>query len=778
MKFRFFIRFVRAKLLARNIFSLILLLSISHAAHALDAFVIKEIRVEGLQRISIGTVFNYLPVTVKDRMNDERAKESLRALFATGFFSDVRLSRQGDTLLVTVAERPSILDIKVEGSKKIKPEDLVKTLKEAGLAEGRTFSRSLLDRVKLDLQHQYYSLGYYAVKIDYSVKPETQNRVSITINVSEGRIALIEDIRIVGNQAFSDKKLLNNLKLRKHSAVKNPFSKRDRYSKIKLEADLETLRSYYLDGGYVDLSIDSTQVSVTPDREYVYITIALTEGKKYHISGYEISGETIVPRKELEKLVDIRQGDVFSRKKVVDTTTKLTDRLGDEGYAFARIQARPVINREEAKVSINFFVSPGKRAYVRRIEISGNSITRDEVIRRELRQLEGTWFSSKKLNRSRVRLQRLGFFEAVDVRTRPVAGALDQLDILVNVKEQPTGSIMMGGGYSDANGFFVNLSYNERNAFGTGKSVVVAFDNSQATTTYEFSYNNPYYTKSGINRGINLYSRTVDAEVTQTGNYGTETNGLGVSYGLPFSETRKVSVSLAYEGVKLITDTGSAQVAQDFVGTYGEAVKLIKASIGWTQDSLNNFLFPTEGGLYRVQAEGGTPFGDLQYYQASINGSYYIPMNDPRSTIRFRGQIAYGDGYGDTAELPFFKNYYAGGVDSVRGFRARGLGPVDSVTGDPIGGNKLLTANAEYIFPVPGSPEQGSSMRLSMFFDAGMVYGSNQSIDPSQVRFSSGIAFNWFTPMFPIAISLGFPLNAQPGDLTETFQFSIGLPLQ
>jgi outer membrane protein insertion porin family len=755
-----------------------ILLGLPFVTLAFDSFVIDEIRVEGLQRISVGTVFNYLPVSVKQRMTDERTRDSLRALFDTGFFSDVRISRRGQTLVVKVVERPSILDINVEGSKKIKPEDLTKTLKEAGLAEGRIFNRTLVERFKLDLQRQYYSLGYYAVKIDIDVKPADQNRVNLAIDISEGRVALIEDIRIVGNTAFSDRELLANFRLAKHASVKNPFSKRDRYSQQQLEGDRETLRAYYLDAGFIDFSIDSTQVSVTPDREHIYVTISIAEGKKYRISDFKITGNTIVAKQEMEKLVTIEPGDVFSRKDIIEISSALSNRLGDEGYAFARVNPVPDIDRNKAEVSLNFFVDPGKRAYIRRIEISGNNVTRDQVIRRELRQMEGAWFSRKKMDRSRVRLQRLGFFETVEVQTKQVADAPDQLDIVVTVKEQPTGSIMVGGGYSDANGVFVNLSYSERNAFGTGKSTVISFDNSQATTTYEFSYNNPYYTLSGISRGFSLYSREVDAEATGTGNYGTTTNGLSVNYGFPFSETRKIAAGLAFENVNLDVTTESAQVAQDFVASYGEKVSLLKATLGWTQDSLNNFLFPTDGGLYKVRAEGGVPGGSLRYYQASISGSYYVPMTEERSTIRFRGEVAYGDGYGDTTELPFFKNYYAGGVNSVRGFRSRGLGPVDSITGDPIGGNKLVTANAEYIFPVPGVVNQASSMRLSLFFDAGMVYGTNEPLDLGELRYSTGVAFNWFTPGFPIAISWGVPLNAQTGDLTESLQFSIGLPLQ
>lgn len=754
-----------------------LLSGLSGIVFALEPFVIKDIHVEGLQRISIGTVFNYLPVKVNDRMTDQNIKDSMRALFRTGFFKDVRFSRKGNTLVIKLVERPSIVSINITGSKKIPEDDLKKTLKESGLGEGMTFKRPLLDQMQLDLQQQYFSLGYYAVKIDFEIKPRKTNQVAIDINISEGRIALIEDIRIVGNTSFKEKELLGHFQLRKRADARMPFSKKDRYSKQKLQGDLETLRNYYMDAGYIDFSLDSTQVSVTPDREYVYITINITEGKKYLISSYKITGDTIIPKKEVEKLISIKSGKTYSRKEIVDISNTITERLGEEGYAFARVNAIPKTDRKKARVDFNFFINPGKRAYIRRINITGNTITRDEVIRRELRQLEGTWFSSAKIKRSRDRIQRLGFFEGVDIQTVMVPGAPDQLDLTINVKERSTGNIMMGAGYSDANGPFISLSYNERNAFGTGNEVVVSFDNSQATTVADLRYNNPYYTQSGISRGFQLYSRSVDAGVTGTGAYGTTTVGLGVNYGFPISDSRKLYAGLAPEGVTLVTTTSSAQVAQDFVSNYGPNVNILKTTMGWSQDTLNNFLFPTQGGLYRVQAEGGIPGGDLQYYQVSIKGSYFFPLTDERSTIRIRGEVAYGDGYGTNEELPFFKNYHAGGGQNLRGFRARGLGPIDPITGDPIGGNKLVTTNAEYFFPVPGSPKQGSSMRLSLFIDGGMVYGANQAFELGDIRYSVGFAFNWFTPVFPISLSYGIPLNSRTGDIIENFQFSIGLPI-
>ncbi len=758
------------------------LLALSAGAQAMEPFTVKEIRVEGLQRIAVGTVFNYLPVGINERLDDEKARESIRALFKTGFFKDVKLSREGDTLVVSVVERPSIASITIKGSKKFPEKDLKKRLKDIGFAEGRAFDASTFDQVELNLKRQYFSEGYYSVKIEHKVKPLPRNRVAVEFDVSEGRIALIESIRVVGNKAFSEKELLHLFRLRKEADVHLPFSKRDRYSKQELQGDLEKLRNYYLDQGYLDFSIDSTQVSISNDKEYIYIAINLTEGRRYRVSGYQVSGDTIVPRKEIEKLITIKPGDVFSRRVITDIDTKIGDKLGDLGYAFAKINPVPKKDREKSTVFLDFYINPGRRVYVRRINITGNLVTRDDVIRRELRQLEGSWYSVSRLRRSKERLQRLGFFDSVDITTPLVPGTTDEVDVDIAVKERSTGSISAGAGYSDANGVFLSLGYQERNAFGTGKEVVVNFDNSQATTTYEFRYNNPYYTTTGINRGFDIYSRYVDATVTGTGSYNTQTNGAGLFYGFPISEDRKLSAGLWYEKVQLQTTCGStgtsAQVACDFVNTYGDTVGIFKTTVGWSQDTLNDFLFPTRGGLYKVSGEVGVPGADLEYYKADVSGSYYFPLEQKQSTIRVRGELGYGDGFGNSPELPFFKNYYAGGVNSVRGFRARGLGPVDTGSGEPIGGNKLALGNVEWFFPFPGQGKEGSSMRLSLFLDAGMVYGSTQAVDLGQLRYSTGIAFNWFTPVFPISLSWGVPLNAQPGDLVDQLQFNIGLPTQ
>lgn len=752
---------------------------------AIESFTVKDIKVTGAKRIGAGTIFNYLTIEVGDRIDNERVSTAIRSLYNTGFFEDVRLSRSGATLIVYVKERPTIGEIKVKGSKKLSEEKILKRIAKVGLALGRPFDRSLMSQMMLELKRQYYSEGHYAVRIDADIKPLSRNRVALNLKISEGRVAFIKDIRIIGNKAFSDSELRAILELRRHRDVINPFSKRDRYSKQEMLGDRERLRNFYLDRGYIDFAIESMQVSLSADKESVYITINISEGKPYRISGTAIIGDTAVPEKEIQRLIVLKKGELFSRKRVSAIISKISERLGEDGYAFARININPEIDREAGTVKVNFTISPGKRVYVRRISIFGNSVTRDGVIRRELRQLEGSWLSKERLGRSRTRLQRLGFFESVEIETPVVPGSTDQVDVVITVKERPTGSLMAGAGYSDANGLFISLGYNERNVFGTGKDVTLNYDDSQTTTVYDLRYTNPYYTMSGISRGFELYSRFNDATAAGVGKYSTLSQGVGVNFGIPISESRKLSMGLSYErialGVTVSPDPllGSAQVAQDFVGIHGNTVYTLRGSVGWSQDTLNNFIFPTKGGLYSVNIEGGLPGADLQYYTTTLKASYYIPMKDERKTIRLRTQMSMGSGYGATPELPFFKNFYAGGAFSVRGYAARGLGPRDVLLVDqPIGGNRLVTANVEYFFPMPGSPNNGSSMRLSLFADAGMVYGANQAVDLNALRYSAGFAFNWFTPMFPISLSYAYPLNPQTGDRLERFQINIGLPMQ
>ena len=743
----------------------------------MEPFVVKDIRVEGLQRITAGTVFNYLPVKVGDTLTDKKSEDAVRDLFKTGFFRDVQLKRDKDVLIVTVVERPSIAGIKITGSKELSEENLKKGLKEIGMAEGRVFNKSLLDRVEQEIRQQYFARGYYAVVIRTTVTPLERNRVDINIELQEGKVARIREINIVGNHVFSEKALLKLFTLGPKPWYAF-FSDRDKYSKQKLAADLERLRNHYQDQGYLEFNIDSTQVSITPDKEKIYITVNITEGKKFTVTGYKLSGTFVVPEKELTDLVRIKPGDVFSRKQVTEATKRMTDRLANDGYAFANVNAIPDVNKKKSQVSFTFFVDPGRRVYVRRINFSGNVATRDEVLRREMRQLEGAWYNAAKIERSRVRLQRLGFFDDVNVETPAVPGVADQVDVNVNVKERPTGNLLLGVGYSDTDGLLLNASVSQNNLFGTGKRLSVNFDNSRSTTNYSINFLNPYYTKDGISRGFNIYSSKVDAAAANTASYTADTKGVGVNFGIPLSEDNTIHLGTDIENVVLHTNSGSAQVAQDFVAQYGDSNTNLKATLGWSHDTLNSALLPSSGTVQNISMEISVPGSDLDYYKLSYLASHFWPLS-ARYTFKARGELGYGNGYGSTDALPFYKNFFAGGTGTVRGYKSRSLGPRDTrPPNDPIGGNKRVLGNLELLFPLPGSSTDNKSMRLSVFVDTGMVYGPGQSVDLNQLRYSSGLAFNWFSPVGPLSFSYAVPLNSKPGDQTEAFQFTLGVPLR
>ncbi|MCR4300160.1 MAG: outer membrane protein assembly factor BamA [Sulfuricaulis sp.] len=761
----------------RFLAALLLILQCISVSQAMEPFAIRDIRVEGLQRISAGTVFNYLPVKVGDTLTEKKSQDAVRALFKTGFFRDVQLEREGDVLIVTVVERPSIAGIKITGSRDISEDDLKKSLKDIGLAEGRVFNKSLLDRVEQELRQQYFSRGYYAVIIRPTVTPLERNRVDLNIEVIEGKVARIREINLVGNQLFPDKKLLNLFTIGPKSwyAV---FSSRDKYSKQKLAGDLERLRNFYQDQGFLEFNIDSTQVSLTPDKEKIYITVNITEGKKYFVMGYKLSGTFPVPERVLHELISIGPGDVFSRKAVTETTKKISDRLANDGYAFANVNAIPDVDKDKSEVFFTFFIDPGRRIYVRRVNFAGNIVTRDDVMRREMRQQEGGWYNAEKIQRSRVRLQRLGFFDDVNVETPTLAGVADQVDVNINVKERPTGNLLLGVGYSDSDGVLFNASVTQSNLFGTGKELSVSFDNSASTRNYNIRYVNPYYTKDGLSRGFNIFSSTIDAALADTAAYTADSQGVGVFFGIPLSEENKVDIGADVEQIDLHVNSASAQVAQDFVALNESSNTVLKTTLAWSRDTLDSLLLPTSGTLQRVSAEIALPGTDIEYYKLTYLAGRYWPLS-PTYTFKIKGELGYGSGYGDQATLPFYKNFYAGGSSTVRGFSSRSLGPRDTLPpNDPIGGNRRVLVNAELLFPLPGASADEKSMRLSFFTDGGMVYGPGEKVDLGQLRYSAGIAFNWFSPVGPLSFSYAIPLNDKPGDRKESFQFTLGVPLR
>lgn len=745
---------------------LLLLALCAIPAEAIEPFTIKDIRVEGIQRTEAGTVFSYLPVKVGDTMTDDKAAQAIRALFATGFFKDVSLEVDNGVLVVVVQERPSVAQVEFAGMREFDKEQVLKGLRQVGLAEGRIFDKGLLDRAEQELKRQYLSRGMYAVNINTTVTPLERNRVSINFNVEEGEVSKIRQISIIGANAFREKELVDLFVLRTPGWL-TWFSKQDQYSRQKLSADLETLRSHYLDRGYLEFNIDSTQVSITPDKKDIYITVSITEGPKYSVSGIKVAGEKLIPEDEVLKLVKVKPGETFSRARLTESTKAISDRLGNDGYAFANVNAIPEMNKQKHEVAFTFFIDPGRRVYVRRINIAGNNRTRDEVIRREMRQFEGAWYSADKINLSRRRIDKLGYFTEVNVETPAVPGTTDQVDVNVSLTEKPTGVILLGAGFGSGEGVIVSGSVSQQNIFGSGKHVTAQIGTSKLNTTYALSYTDPYFTVDGVSQGFDVYLREVDAINSGLGFYQTKTVGGAVRLGVPISEIDTVNYGLGYEQTKITIFPESPLLYKDYVATFGDQNSTVLGTIGWTRDGRDSLIYPTSGTLHKVSGELGLPGGTLKYYKASYQYQRYFPLTSTY-TLMLNGEGGFGDGYGGKP-LPFFRNFFAGGVSSVRGFKTFTVGPKDS-NGDPRGGSRRLVGNAELLFPFPGL-EKDRSVRMSAFVDAGMV---GETYDAGAFRYSTGIGVLWVSPLGPLKVSVALPLGAEPGDRKQPFQFTIG----
>ena len=756
----------------RRILCLALIWLYAGSVWAFEPFVVKDIQVEGLQRITTGTVYNYLPIKVGDRLDEHLAEQVLRELFKTGFFKDIKLARQGDVLLVRVQERPSIAEIKLSGNKDIGTEDIKKSLKQIGLAEGRVFDRSMLDKVEQELVRQYYNNGKYAVHVKSTVKSLERNRVAVSIDITEGEVAKIRAINIVGNRAFSEKELLDDFQLGPTGPF-SFFSSSDKYSKQRLAGDLETLRSYYMDRGYIDFNITSTQVSITPDKRHVYITINIKEGDRFTVGEIALGGKLVVDEPQLRELIKLQPGETFSRSKVTQAVNSITERISAEGYAFANVNAIPDYNRDKRQVSLRFFVDPGKRVYVRRINISGNTKTRDDVVRREIRQMEGGLLAIEKLNLSRRRLNRLGYFGQVNIETPAVPGTPDQVDVNVSVTEQPSGSFSAGIGYSQAQGALVNASITQNNFLGTGTSNSLTINNSKVNTIYSFSYTNPYYTRDGISRGFRAFYRETNAGNANVARYLTDVYGGGVNYGLPLNENNTFRFGLDYEHTYLKTTDNTPQEFQDFINENGDKYDVFNASVGWIYDSRNRSLFPTEGVRNKLNLQIAIPGSTLEYYKVELNHKRYIPIGK-KSTILLRGEVNYGDGLGDLSGPPPFEYFYTGGSQSVRGFQANSLGP-RSVTGTSdrsLGGTVETVGGVEFLFPPSADND---SLRLALFADVGNVYRDFDDFDAGKLRSSYGVGLVWLTPVGVLKLSYAKPLYYESDDDLDPLQFTIGM---
>lgn len=736
---------------------------------AAEQFVIQEIRFEGLKKVSRDTALGYLPLQVGGQYSDQLSDQLLHDLFKSGFFNDIALSRDGDALIIKVVERPSISKITISGNKDIESDQLKQALKSIGLEEGEIFNRSALDRIERELERQYYSQGKYAVQIKSSVVAKDNNRVDLEIDIKEGKVAKIRRIKIVGSSAFAEKELLQQFQLRSDKDA-GVFSSDDQYSKIKLSADLENLRSFYLDQGYIAFAIESTQVAITPDKKGIYITVNVHEGDRYSVEDVTLSGDLVLPRDELAALVKIKAGDVFSRRAATESAAAIGERLGREGYAFSNVNTIPEINDEKNTVRLTLFVTPGKRVYVRKIVITGNDKTKDEVLRREMRQMEGGWISTDNVKRSRVRLQRLGYLEDVNVETPAVPGVDDQVDLNVSVKERPSGTLMAGMGYSQAEGFLVNASISQDNFLGNGTKVSANINNSSVNTIYSFSYTNPYYTDNGVSRGFKAYYRTTDSSAANVAAYTTDVYGGAISYGVPLNEYDNADVSLGYENTQINTSASTPLVYVSYLDQNTSHYDMYNLTAGWSHDTRNRTIFADSGSLVSLSMDMALPGSGLEFYKIGGRALRFMPLTSDLVLV-VKGEVGYGDSYGNTSSLPFFENYYAGGSQSVRGYRSNSLGP--SINGIAQGGSVKTIGNVELVFPVPFA-DQSKSFRLSTFFDVGNVFDGLSRVRGDEMRASAGIAAIWLTPIAPMTFSYAWPLNARAGDDTEHFQFMLG----
>ncbi|WP_444911254.1 outer membrane protein assembly factor BamA [Microbulbifer sp. PAAF003] len=827
-----------------------------------QSFVVDDIRVEGLQRVSAGTVFSALPVRVGDEVETLEIQSATRALFRTGYFEDIQIGQENGVLVITVRERPAISKIEITGNKAIATEDLLKGMQENGLSEGQIFKRATLEGLAQELQRQYVGQGRYDASVKTEVKELPRNQVELRVIVDEGSVAAIKHINIVGNKAFSDEELGEIFELQTTGWL-SWLRSDDKYSREKLTGDLERLESYYLDRGYLDFKIDSTQVSLSPDKESVFITVNVYEGDVYTISEVDLAGDPVVPEEEVKRLLLVREGQTFSQVRMTTTSDYITKRLGNEGYTFAEVNGIPEPNKEEKTVKITFFINPGKRAYVRRINFRGNTRTTDEVLRREMRQMESASASSARIEQSKVRLERLGYFKEVEVETSEVPGTSDQIDVEYTVEEQPSGSIGGTIGWAQSSGLVLGANIQENNWLGTGKSVGIGMNASTYQTSVNFSYLDPYFTPDGVSRGFNVFYTENDYSEVNLSDYNTTTYGGGVSFGYPMSEISRLGLNVNFNHLELSASSSSVQeiqssprlfddtsldgiteaeaveivealndgVAEDlamtidtsqfntsadgFIDRYGDAFNNLSLTASYARSTLNRGVLATRGASQNFSAEFTVPGSDLEYYKLVYTGQYFRPLTKSL-TLRLRTRLGYGDGFGDLDELPFFKNFYAGGFGSVRGFERNTLGPrstpaefytrlpcatngeeytqycyevdsegnleIDSYSdADPFGGNILIEGSAEVIFPLPFVKDQ-RSLQSAFFVDAGNVFdtscGDTQincyDVDFGKMNVSAGIGLTWITGFGPLTFSLAKALKKNDDDDVEVFQFTLG----
>ncbi|GAB6070223.1 outer membrane protein assembly factor BamA [Thiomicrorhabdus hydrogeniphila] len=735
------------------------------------AFTVKDIKVEGSNKIGFETINSYLSVKPGSELDSQSIQESIQRLYKTGFFQDVSLYKKDDgTLVVKVIERPSIADIKIKGNSLIETDVLNKALDGLGIKKGRIYNQVQMDHVVVDLKRRYQNQGYYAAIINITSKELPRNRVELKIDITEGEPAKIGRISLVGNNVYSDERLKSQMQMAEHVS----FGSGDKYSKPKMQADIETIKSYYMDRGYAEFKIDSSQVSISPDKTKVFTTINMTEGSLYTISKVDYLGELIVGKKELEALTPFKKGDTFSRSAVIEAVNAIRDRLSEDGYAFAEVAPETKFDKKNRTIALSFKIEPKKRVYIRRVEVEGNTRTRDHVVRREMRQLESAPYSLKLVRQSKQRLQRLGYFKSSDIETKRVSA--DQVDLVVKVEEQPTGSFSAGVGFSQLDGVSFNIGVSERNFIGSGNQLNFNVATSSSTKSASIGVTNPYFTQDGVSLGANIYYSEIDADELDIADYTTNNLGLSLSLGYPLSENNSLSYGLKFDSQSLVC-ADDFTYCTDYISEYGKNTNSVIASMGWTHNSTNGFYFPTKGQKTSLSLEAVLPgTSKAPYYKVYANENWYQPLTD-NFTMQLKTGLSFGDGYGDIDHLPFYENFYAGGIGSVRGFESNSLGPEYDSTIDgsdsPTGGSVKITGTAGIVFPVPFI-EDSSNARVSLFFDFGNVFDTFDTVEANELRTSAGIGVSWITPVGPLTFSIAQPISYTKDDSLQTFQFTLG----
>ncbi|TFH88752.1 outer membrane protein assembly factor BamA [Billgrantia azerbaijanica] len=755
-----------------------------------EPFEVSDIRVEGLQRVSAASVFNAFPISARDRVDDRELAEAARRLFETGLFEDIRLAREGDVLIIQVEERPTITRLDISGNRQLEDEQLRQGLRDAGLAEGQVLQLSTLDEIERELEGVYQAQGRYSARIDTEVREIDEGRVQVDIDISEGEVAKIRQINIVGNRAFDDEALREVFELDDEPGWLFGWFSSDEYSREALAGDLERLRSFYLDRGYVNFTIASTQVSISPDKSQIFVTVNVDEGRQYRLGDIRFQGDLHISESEARDLLEVESGEIFSRSDVTASTEALRARLGAEGYAFARVDGVPQPATDGDTVDLTFMVEPGRRAYVRRIEFVGNTTTQDEVLRREMIQMEGAPASTESISQSRQRLERLGFFRQVDVETQPVPGEPDKLDVTYTVEEQPSGSISASIGFSQSAGVIYGASLSQNNFLGTGNRVNIGAQRSETFTSLNFGFTDPYWTLDGISRGYNLFYRETDYEDSDISTYSTDAYGGGISFGYPVSELSRLNFGVSAEDLTIKTFNDTAQEIRQYVEDQGAGAQSLKLTASWTRNNLNRGIMPTAGSYQRVSLETAAPGSDADYYKLRARAQHLFPLNEEQTwALKFGTTLGYADSIGDDP-YPFYENFFSGGLGSVRGFTSNTLGqpttPPEGVSRDrTLGGNVLVEGSAELLFPLPFVEDQ-RSMQTGLFLDAGNTFltecyptqGGDSScssgVDLGELRYSAGVGLSWLTPVGPLTFSVARPLNDESGDDTQVFQFSLG----